>query len=120
MADINIDDSYLPWWQAALRLQDWDVELRVNVPASEMPSQDTFGDVEYVESVKRAVVYIVDPATLPEKVRDKFVFEQVFLHEMLHLKLSLLDDTSPLQDRLVHQLVDDLAKAFVTVKESEV
>ena len=39
--------------------------------------------------------------------------------ELLHLKFSLLgENENELQNRLVHQLIDDLAKALVGAKRS--
>ena len=43
-----------------------------------------------------------------------FEDRKTLVHELLHLKFCLLGDSgNDLQDRYVHQLIDDLARAFV-------
>lgn len=43
--------------------------------------------------------------------------EMTLVHELLHLKLSLVSDNVPdLQVRYMHQIIDDMARAFVDVK----
>lgn len=101
--------------QQALGLQDWLIILYEDMPAEEMPNKDTFGDVEINETCKCADIYIRELNTVPRKYRQYFDPLQTLAHEMMHIKLCLLDDYSPLQDRLLHQCIDDIAKALTQI-----
>lgn len=117
---VEAKDKYdLERWQRLLRLQDWTITLRVNVTSADMPSAGSFGDVEYVESTKTGTVYIVNPDTLPKAMREQFNFNRTYLHELLHLKMSLLDDCNPMQDRILHQIIDDIAKAITEIEDNK-
>ena len=64
---------------------------------------------------KQAVIEIADPEKykmdMPGFTLD---YEQVLVHELMHLKLSLVDDPEDnMVNAVVHQLVDELAKSFV-------
>ena len=45
--------------------------------------------------------------------------EKTFVHELLHLKMSLIaDNVGEFQERYVHQLINDLAVALVNAKRA--
>ena len=81
----------------------------------------TWANTEWTEVTKDALISIVDPDTISEKMTP-FNLEKTLVHELLHLKFSLLSDldsTYPsLQDRIVHQLIDEMARAFVDAKRN--
>lgn len=92
-------------WKSILGLQDWDIQI-VNCSPRDLSDPNSAGEVEYTEATKIAVIRLTKDAT-----------EKTFIHEMLHIKFALLQDSgNPLQDRIVHQLIDDLARAFAGVK----
>ena len=105
-------------WKERLGLYDWTIELMSNVDPDDL-DEDADGDVEYIESTKCAVIKIVDPKLRKAALR-KFNFELCLVHELLHCKLSLLMDGDDweigFQPRYLHQIVDDLARAFVAAK----
>lgn len=104
----------LRYWQKRLLLCDWNIELKYPTFAQDMPIKDTFGTVNYSESTKHAKVFILDPDHYKE---GPWNIGKTILHELLHLKMCLLDESgNTLQDRIVHQLVDDLAWAFANAE----
>ena len=114
--EIVTNKELLHNWQNRLGLTDWAIELQDNAIPADFINTECEGEVEYKESTKTAIIRIIRPDCYGEKVKP-FNFERILIHELLHLKLALLDDSgNALQDRLVHQLIDDLARAFVPIK----
>lgn len=79
---------------------------------------DRAGHVEYVEPDRLARIEIVSQQDFERgSYTITWDFERVLVHELLHLKFSLLDESgNDLQDRVVHQMIDDLARALVCAK----
>ena len=100
-------------WKARLGLSDWVIHLNEDVLPSDMMMQNVAGETEWTESNKCAVIRIVREDCYGERIVP-FNFEKTLIHELLHLKFCLLGESgNDLQDRYVHQLIDDLARAFV-------
>lgn len=107
-------DKSLEYWMDCLQMKDWTVKLSVDV--TEMPEDDVAGCVQYNESGKQAHIYIIRPDLYGERV-SPFDPEKTLVHELLHLKMCLLDYREEnLQSRVLHQLIDDLAKALVKAR----
>jgi len=115
-------------WQKRLGLQDWLIELQTNVSPEEMDLQYADGCVAYEETVKAARIQTIDPSKrLETNTEEKIVclrpfnFEEVLVHELLHLKFCLLEKGTnwekKLQLRMLHQIIDDLSRALVNAKE---
>lgn len=85
-----------------------------------MKLPQTLGCTSWEESTKSAVIQTVDPEKIGDLTRP-FDFEEVLVHELLHLKMSLLSsrDDEDLNDRVLHQIIDDLARAMVDAKKTE-
>ena len=110
--------SLLDEWKIRLGLIDWRIKLSINCEPQEMEVQNVCGCTSWQEATRTAHIYIVDEKYYGERVVP-FDFEEILIHELLHLKTCLLFDTgNELQDRIAHQLIDDLARAFVDAKES--
>ena len=119
MSDKTKSDKLLKEWQNRLGLQDWDIVMLTNCKPEEMAMSDSAGCTTYTEVIKCARIEIADPQYYGERIRP-FDFEKTLVHELLHLKLCLIGDNVPdLQERIVHQLIDDLARAFVDAKNSK-
>lgn len=100
-------------WQKRLGLTDWVIDLRDNMTPDEMSLQGVAGQCEWQEVKKAAVISIIKPECYGERITP-FNFERTLVHELLHIKFCLLDDSgNALQDRVLHQIIEDLAKAFV-------
>lgn len=99
-------------WMRRLSLDGWRVTLKVNALPCDMTLEEACGEAELAEPIKVATIRILDERCYGER-NEPFFFEKTLIHELLHLKFSLLDNSgNDLQDRLVHQMIDDLARAF--------
>ena len=106
-------------WIDRLKLNDWRITIEDNVNPMDMPGEcESRGYVAYAESVKEASIYLLDPLCMPQGNIFGYDKERTLVHELLHIKLSLLqsEDNNTLQDRIVHQIIDELSYAFVDAK----
>ena len=102
-------------WKERLFLTAWRIVLRPKCKPDEMQS-GCWGSTEWEEVNKTARIDIVDPDCLTDKMIP-FDFEVVLVHELLHLKFCLLSSESDtMEDRYVHQLIDEIARSFVDAK----
>ena len=122
-------EELLDEWVTILGLKDWKITLKTNVKPEDMDIEDADGCTSYIEACKAARIQIVDP-----KKRDKvipgekliilrpFDFETVLVHELLHLKFSLIGENgkweTKLQLRVLHQIIDDIARALIDAKRN--
>lgn len=105
-------------WQNRLGLTDWRICFEINCKPEDMLSPGA-GCTEWVEASKAARVQILDCKYYGDYIAP-FDFEKTLVHELLHLKLSLISDqVSDLQERYTHQIIDDLARAFVDAKRDK-
>ena len=106
-------------WTKRLGLHDWRIEFHPCCKPDEMTIPDVCGCSEWKEPTKSARVEIIDPQFYGERIAP-FDWEETLVHELLHLKTSLISsDCDPLQERVAHQLIDDLARAFVDAKRKD-
>ena len=113
---MNIERCLLEEWQKRLGLQDWRIKLCSNCKPEEMTIQDADGCTEWTEAIKTARIEIIDPQYYGERIVP-FDYEKTLVHELLHLKTCLVSDmVDDLQTRYMHQIIDDLARAFVDAK----
>lgn len=104
-------------WQSILGLNDWVIDLRDNCRPEDFILQNVNGECEYNEMLKCVVIRLLD-----EKYAEKRVLsydkEKTLIHELLHIKFSFLQESgNDLQERIVHQLMEDLAKSFIKAKQ---
>lgn len=103
-------------WQERLGLQDWFIKLEDCCEPADMDDPAGVGCVTFNEVGKQAKIQIMDPDLYGSCIVP-FDYEKTLVHELLHLKtcfLTMAED--PLQERVGHQLIDDLAKTLVAVK----
>ena len=113
---IKNNNDLLNYWQRVLGLNDWKIVLKEDCSPNEMILKDVSGETEWEETNKCAVVRIISEKDYGDRILP-FNFEKTLIHELLHLKFCLLGESgNNLQDRLVHQLIDDMAKALYQVK----
>ena len=107
------EQELLEKWKRRLGLLDWAIELRVNCKPEEMAMSNVVGCTEWSESGKTARIEILDPEYYGDRVIP-FNFEKTLIHELLHLKMSFwCQNEDDVEDRVMHQIIDDLARAFV-------
>ena len=103
-------------WQHRLELDDWHIVLKDNCSPNDMMLQSVSGECEKDEVNKCAVIRIISKKDYGERILP-FDKEKVLIHELLHIKFWLLDESeSHIQNRVVHQLIDDMARALVDAK----
>lgn len=106
-------------WQNRLGLHDWRIKLVDNCKPEDMALEGVAGCTDWSESIKTARIEIIDPQYYGERIVP-FDYEKTLVHELLHLKLALVSDmVSDLQTRYMHQIIDDLARAFVDAKRDK-
>jgi hypothetical protein len=109
-------------WVERLGLQNWRIKLKVNQAEDEIPSDHAVaGHVQFIEEIRCAVIYIVSEAEYPDDSVLNYDFERILVHELLHIKFALFDNTrwndeTNMPDRHLHQLIDDMARALVCAK----
>lgn len=111
--------SLLDEWQNRLGLTDWRIKLSTNCEPQEMEMQDVCGCTSWQEVSKTAHISVIDEKYYGNDRVAPFDFEKTLVHELLHLKFCLLSESgNELQDRVTHQLIDDMARALVDAKRS--
>lgn len=114
-------DKLLREWQNRLGLQDWYIILKTDCRPENMAMKDVEGCTTWTESTKSAWIDIIDERFFPEHAAARpYDFERTLVHELLHCKMSVIQDMDEesTQNRLVHCLIDDLARALVDAKRS--
>lgn len=112
----RIVQELLKEWKERLGLQDWYIELRDNCSSNDMVLKDCAGETEWQEVGKCAVIRIISKRDYGDRIVP-FDKEKTLVHELLHCKFCLLGESGcDLQDRIQHQLIDDIAKALVNAK----
>lgn len=108
-------------WIGVLQLREWDIRFHWRVDPKRMTLSDCAGCTSYNEVSRQAVIEIADEALYECDMNGfEFDYEQILVHELMHLKLSLLDDAKdPVQNRAVHILCDSLARSLVKAKRGE-
>ena len=102
--------GFLNKWQRLLQLKDWTILLQDNCEPEDFVGEDRVGEVDYQEVNKTAIIRILDPKFYGTRILP-FCFEKVLIHELLHIKFALLSNSdNELQNRIVHVLIEDLAK----------
>lgn len=106
-------------WQNRLRLTDWRIQLNTDCHPENLTLPDVAGEVHIREVTKQAVINLIGVEHWPAGWEPPD-FEQVLVHELLHLKLNLIQAVdNDLQERYVHQLIDDLAWALVAADRNQ-
>ena len=109
--------NLLEEWKTRLGLQDWAIKLVPFADPDEV-GDDSVGYTNWTETSKAAKRWILDEKYYGQRIRPHD-WEKTLVHELLHLKMCLLaTNVDPLQDRVAHMLIDDLARAFVDAKRS--
>lgn len=99
-------------WRKILHLEAWDIRFKwcVRVDAMKRPG---LGCTEFQHATREAIIQMLDPVDFENDLFE-YDYEKTLVHELLHLKFADLDDSGdPLRDKLTHQMIDDLARAFM-------
>ena len=111
-----MEETLFNYWREKLYLTDWTIKFKYNVEPEDMAIEDACGCTSWDEAGKTALIEIMNPERYGERVAP-FDIEKTIVHELLHLKMTLISsDCDQLQQRVAHQLIDDLAKAMVNAR----
>ena len=113
-------ERLLAKWQRILRLQDWDVHLRV-VRRWEMHNEDTMGECEYLLRKRCAVIRILDSADYDPGTPWPQDQERTLVHELLHLAFAPFSRTEAGSAEAVaeEQVIHALASALVALRRGQ-
>ena len=115
MSEATLYNKMLKEWVKRLGLTDWRIKLKINCSPDDMPTEGV-GCTQFTETTKCAYIYIIAPEFYGDRIIP-FDGQEVLVHELLHLKFALIQDVKDdLQERYVHQLLDDIARALVDAK----
>jgi hypothetical protein len=123
MTEIKKAQAFLAYWQRQLRLDHWDVELRLGAP-------DEMTDGASAQSATRrynGAVIVVRPEQETVPALQRFLrndLEVRIVHELLHIKESLWRNNPKLnvmdEDRWINRLheecLDAIAEALVRAR----
>lgn len=117
-----MEEKLLNEWKERLGLQEWYIKLIYNCKATETDYPDSaVGQTEWQTTNKSAIIKIISEQ---EHGGDRILpydFEKTLVHELLHIKFSIIDkriDTyeGAVAEQVRHQLIDDIARALVMAK----
>lgn len=118
-----MEEKLLNEWQERLGLQDWAIALRYNCELEDLNLTNACAETSFESTTKTAIIRMVKPELAAGRLLD-YDFEKTLVHELMHIKLSLLNiDPNSLVNSIlecaIHQIVDDLARALVMAKRGE-
>ena len=106
-------EQLLQYWIKRLGLQDWHIELFDECSPREMFDRDSQAENYYNFVHKHAKIRITAEKDRLHDI-NPLSYEHLLVHELLHCKFAALDDSgNALQDKLVHQLVEDFASILM-------
>lgn len=103
-------------WQERLGLSHWAISAHHNCAPDEMIQCNVAGECEWQEVNKSAVIRLADAKLYGRRIL-KYCAEKTLVHELLHIKLCMLGESgNRLQDRIQHQIIEDMAKVLIAAK----
>lgn len=105
-------EDKLKYWQHRLMLDNWHIVLRDNCPLSDFILKEVQGETEWDTVNRCAVIKIISKNEYGNRIIP-FDKEKVLIHELLHIKFSLLwESNSDTQNLILHQLIEDMANSL--------
>lgn len=103
-------------WVNRLNLNDWTIDFKDDCSPDDMILSDVDGETEYNETMKFAFIRILDAKYAQGRILP-FNCEKTIIHELLHIKFCFLDKSGDnLYDRILHQLIEDMARVLYDVE----
>jgi hypothetical protein len=107
-------------WQHRLGLDNWHIVLEEDVSPNDMELPMVQGETEYDTVNSCAVIRILNEKDYGKRILP-FDKEKTLVHELLHIKMWFIyESDSDLQSKMVHQLIDDMARSLVDAKKTVV
>ncbi len=112
-------EKMLKEWQERLGLQNWKIVVKEDVSPNEMELAMAQGECEYDTVNSCAVIRILNEKDYGDRILP-FDKEKVLVHELLHIKMWFIYESDcDLQSKMVHQLIDDMARSLVDAKRAK-
>ena len=105
-------------WQKRLRLQDWDIELRV-ARERELSHPANGAECHWNLGRRMAQIFFVDMIDHDPARHYPFVQELLLIHELLHLHFAPFDtfaEDSP-QGVAIEQAIEGISRALLALKQ---
>lgn len=110
---IKSKQKLIDYWIKLLNLEDWKIEVLDNCSPRELFDKDAQAENYYNFVHKCAKIRITSDKDRSHDIMP-LDYEHLLVHELLHCKFAILDDSgNALQDKIVHQLVEDFTKALI-------
>lgn len=126
MMDLNdkVVNDLLQEWKERLGLENWIITLKYNCKFEDLELENCCGETNWEDTIKTATIKIVSSEEYGKDRLIDYDFEQILVHELLHIKFGLLSFTQQDYDgkvvaELRHQLIDDLARALVMARRGQ-
>ena len=81
--------TLLPKWQKILRLEDWDIHVKM-VRHYELAGGENAGSCHYSVTLREATLQVMDPIDNSHEYPEDI--EEVLVHELVHLVFSGIDN----------------------------
>ena len=112
-------EKLLKEWQHRLGLDNWHIVLKDGVSPNDMQLAMAQGECEYDTVNSCAVIRILDEKDYGDRILP-FDKEKILVHELLHIKMWFIYESDcDLQSKMVHQLIDDMARSLVDAKRGK-
>lgn len=110
----------LEYWLEVLSLKEWEIQIQDNCDNWEFKNENSYGECTYDLTHKLASIKLLDEKYVPKNPFYQYDKETTLVHELLHCKFALIDDSgNDIVDRVIHQLVNDFACALIKVKREK-
>lgn len=102
-------------WTKKLKLENWDITVNEKCTDQQFLELDIYGQVQYNEPNQSATIILRD---FDKDCTEK---EKTIIHELLHLKFSLLADINEknkndLKIRITEIIIEDLSKLLYNLE----
>ena len=106
--------AIVAYWQPRLRLSDWDIQVEKVHPET---LDCDWGQVKIHDVKKRAMIQVSDQEKIAEDKKWHESYEQVILHEMLHIVLTPLtpEDWKSPAGRAIEVIVHQMAETLLSL-----
>jgi hypothetical protein len=116
------------FWEDKLRLSNWDIKYIFDCHRKDFVVGGRTGECATNYMLHSAIIKIADETELFDDEREGFDFEQVLVHELLHLNFDLLYGNRAkrdecfdgnLSDEITHYVINTVACALVKTRRQE-
>lgn len=107
-------------WQNRLHLHDWDIKTKI-MRERDFKNTEAQAENSWVLQTKQSLIRIVDPIDYITDTEWPQDMEYSLVHELLHLHFAPFDNftSGSLEDKMMEQAIDVLARSFIELKRGE-